>query len=106
MAEVIWTRQANHERIALLNYGQKQFGQHTAKQMRERINSYLHTLAEHPKAGMLEPLLANREVEYRSLVVHKLIKLIYRIQGDKIFIVDLWDTRREPSHLTRRIRGK
>lgn len=106
MAEVIWTQRANHERIAWLSYSEREFGQHSAQQIHERINSYLHTLAEHPKAGKSEPLLAKRETEYRSLVVHKLIKLIYRIQGDKIFIVDLWDTRCEPSHLIKRIRGK
>lgn len=106
MAEIIWTRRANHERIALLSYGEKTFGIRTAEQMYEHINSFLHALAAHPFLGSPEPLLENRRTEYRSLVIHKHTKLIYRIQADKIFIVDLWDTRREPSHLIRRIRGK
>ena len=40
--------------------------------------------------------LAGRKREYRSIVVHKLFKLVYYVKGDTLHIAALWDTRREP----------
>ena len=36
---------------------------------------------------------------YRSIVATKYNKIIYFIDGDTIYIADLWDTRREPDTL-------
>ena len=33
---------------------------------------------------------------YRSVIINGLNKMVYRIDGDIIYIVDFWDTRREP----------
>ena len=46
----------------------------------------------------IEPLLVNREYVYRGLLIHKYCKVIYRIDETAgiIYIVDVWDTRREP----------
>ena len=59
-------------------------------------------LASNPYMGKIEPLLINRKGhEYRSLVIHEHFKLIYYIDLSQniLYIVDLWDTRREPSRL-------
>jgi hypothetical protein len=40
--------------------------------------------------------LANATIEYRSIVVNRLNKIVYLINNDDIEIVDFWDTRREP----------
>ena len=47
----------------------------------------------------MEPLLSNRPMAYRSVVINKLNKMIYYISNtdDVIYIVDFWDTRREPN---------
>lgn len=106
MANVIWTKRANRERIAILTYGAKEFGKYAAGKLNERIESYAILLDGNPHLGGLEPLLAERCREYRSLVVHEHYKLVYYIKGNTLYIVDLWDTRREPEKLVGRIRGK
>ena len=42
--------------------------------------------------------MAGRKAQYRSMVIHKHFKLVYRIdeQRQVIRIAALWDTRREP----------
>ncbi len=108
MVEVIWDDNANKKRIAFLSYGIKEFGLQTALKMNERIEDYVESLANNPKMGIVEPLLVHRKRKYRSLVVHKLIKLIYYINESpyRIHIADFWDTRREPSRLARLFKGK
>ena len=106
MAEVRWSRRANQERIAVLAYGAEEFGTQAAQRLNARIEDYTRTLSNTPLLGAVEPLLQERCLPYSSLVVHKHYKLIYRIAGQVIYIVDLWDTRREPELLARRIRSK
>ena len=53
-------------------------------------------LAANPRLGIAEPLLAGRKREYRSIVVHKLFKLVYYVKDETVYIAALWDTRREP----------
>ena len=106
MVEVIWTKRANRERIATLTYGAKEVGKNAAGKLNERIESYNVLLVENPRLGVLESLLVERRREYRSIVVHEHYKLIYYIKGKTLYIVDLWDTRREPAKLAKRIRGK
>ena len=99
MAEVVWSKKANRKRIAFLTYGEKEFGRKAAARMNERIGSYVQALAGNPYMGAVEPLLRGRKETYRSLVVHKLVKLIYTVNEatDRIHIADVWDTRREPA---------
>ena len=98
MAEVIWSKKANRKRIAFLTYGEKEFGRKTAAKMNERIESYAQALAGNPYMGIVESLLQGRKQTYRSLVVHKLVKLVYFVDetANRIQIYDVWDTRREP----------
>lgn len=98
MAEVVWSKNANRKRIAFLAYGKKEFGRKAAAKMNERIESHVQALAKNPYMGTVEPLLQGRRQTYRSLVVHKLVKLIYFVDdtANRIQISDVWDTRREP----------
>lgn len=86
--------------------GAQIFGVKIAQRLNDRIEDDVSRLAINPLMGAIEPLLNNRRLEYRSLVVHEHYKLVYRIEEPHIYIVDLWDTRREPDKLSRRIRGK
>lgn len=106
MVEVEWSKRANKERIAVLTYGAEVFGIRASIALHRRIEDYVNCLSNNPYMGAIEPLLAERHVEYRSLVVHEHYKLVYRILTDRIYIVDLWNTHREPEILSRRIRGK
>lgn len=54
-------------------------------------------LRNSPYIGQIDPLYADRPLTYRSVIINGLNKMVYRIDGDIIYIVDFWDTRREPN---------
>lgn len=105
MVKIVWSKKANQRRIAFLAYGKQKFGEQVAHKMNEHIKAHVHLLASNPQLGITEPLLTQRTRQYRSLVVHKLIKIIYFVDtsNNRIHIADLWDTRRDPGHLAQSI---
>ena len=103
-----WRKRA--ERRLDSNTGQcfRLFGERVAAQAYCQTKQHALLLANNPYMGPLEPLLAGRRRAYRSLVVHEHFKLIYYVDEKKsvLYIVDIWDTRREPSALARSIHSK
>ena len=94
--KVIWNNWSENLLRQTADYIQVEFGKEAKVKFIKDIY-YITTLLEaNPNLGKAEPLLANTPVLYRSLVVSRLNKIIYWINGDTIEIVDFWDTRREP----------
>ena len=98
MMKVIVQKAAARQISRVYTYGEQHFGKQAAEKTHARIMEALRLLAANPRLGVAEPLLANRKREYRSLVVHKLFKIVYYMDEDKqvIYLAVLWDTRREP----------
>jgi plasmid stabilization system protein ParE len=65
------------------------------------INVSVERLAIFPRLAAKEPLLAECEVDFRSLVVRRLFKVVYYIdeQNDKIAIITVFDCRQDPQKL-------
>ena len=105
MAEIIWNKQAEDEWRKKLLYGLDEFGRTTAIRFVNRTNEIVSIIRKHPKAGLREPLLRNKKKEYRYFHLVGSLKLLYYYveSSDTIRIVDVWDSRREPSRLQRRI---
>lgn len=101
MATVKWDAHARQSRKEILEYGEATWGKHTAQRMYRRIKESTALLAASPYLGPKEPLLQKHFPAYRSLVIHEHYKLIYRYVEDKeiVWIVDVWDTCREPRSL-------
>ena len=59
-------------------------------------------LIKNPYAGPLESSLEDRVEVYRSLVVHKYYKLVYRVleETQTVEIAAVWDVRRSPQVLS------
>ena len=93
---VIWDDDASEKLVNALEYGRYTFGERVMKKFYTRILDYEKLLQSNPGMGKKEPLLEKEPEGYRSLVVHPNYKLVYYVNGDTIYIVDLWDTRREP----------
>ena len=64
------------------------------------FKSHRSLLPLNPLMGSQEPLLSEK---YRSIVLHPLVKMIYSIDNDTIFIHDFWNTLRDPNYLISRI---
>ena len=103
-----WRKSAKAQLKKSVTYCVQQFGKHVALRFIDSIDHQVNLLASHPHLGSIEPRLENRKRTYRSLVVHEHFKLVYYIdvQKDLLYIVALWDTRREPAALTSQIRSK
>jgi len=79
-------------------YIQSEFGKKYRDLLLYKVQETRLYLATNPHLGSIEPLLSNRPTTYRSVVITKLNKMIYCIDDTNaiIYIVDFWDTRREP----------
>lgn len=56
-------------------------------------------LARFPQIAAVEELLADLPYSFRSLIVLKKYKVIYRIDKDRIIIDKVWDCRQNPDNL-------
>jgi Txe/YoeB family toxin of Txe-Axe toxin-antitoxin module len=56
-----------------------------------------------PESGTPEPLLSDRKIRYRSLIINDYYKLIYYVQGDILRIAAFWDMRMHPDKLRKSI---
>ena len=97
MMKVIVQKAAARQISRVYTYGEQHFGKRAAEKTHARIVEALHLLAANPRLSVEEPLLAGRKRQYRSLVVHKLFKLVYYVKDNTLYIAALWDTRREPA---------
>ena len=103
-----WQKRAETELEKVSVYCTELFGKRIAEKFIETIDQQVKRLTKNPELGFPEPLLTERQRKYRSLMINEHFKLVYYYDKakDTLFIIDLWDTRREPKSLSRRIRGK
>ncbi len=99
--KVIWQRLADqqlqeiYERLTAFNL-------RAAQALYAEIFDRVDKLSVFPEMAAMERLLEEREEKYRSLVIKKRYKVIYRVdfRYDEIHIVSVWDCRRDPQALT------
>lgn len=103
MVKVRWSRIAQNRKDELLTYGYKEFGRKSSTKLNNKIRDYAECLRDNPYMGKIEPLLEDSPRAYRSITIHKHYKLIYYIDGETVYITDVWDTRQEPKQLKNRL---
>lgn len=91
-----WSYRAQKQQDAVADYIFKEFGTLALREFYQKIDKVETDLVEFPEIGKLEPLLAHRKKLYRSIMLTKMNKLIYKINNDYIYVHAVWDTRREP----------
>lgn len=103
---IVWADDAKACLKEIILYGVDNWGLKVANQFHDNLIKIEQRLALNPELGHPELLLAERTFIYRSILIQKNFKLIYRIvrEKDSLLIVDIWDTRREPNRLKDRIR--
>lgn len=101
--KVIWSLQAKENLQNTSNYIRKEFGKKSKQKFLDEVLHVAVLLESNPYLGLIEPLLDEAPVEYRSIVVNHINKLVYYIHENTIEIVVLWDTRREPESLIKEL---
>ena len=106
MAQVKWQKRAEHELYRYLVKGFLEFGETTANKFAAKAGYISKELEKFPETGFPEPLLKERKKLYRACHINRRFKLIYYYAAstDTVHIADIWDTRREPSKLAKRIK--
>jgi toxin ParE1/3/4 len=67
----------------------------TAESVLKRLEAAAHSLEHHPQRGRLVPELAHLEIHlYRELVVRPW-RILYRLSGERVFILAVLDGRRD-----------
>lgn len=95
--KVIWQTPAKEGRDNVADYICRQFGTKRKTSFLQEVRNTTRLLRHSPHLGSIDPLYADRSVAYRSVIINGLSKLVYRIDDDAIYVVDFWDTRREPT---------
>lgn len=102
MMELIWERDAYALWEDTARYIEHEFGYIAMVDFINETSNIEVQLCGNPILGIVEPLLHNKSLEYRSILLSKHNKLIYFVT-DRINIIDIWDTRREPKSLSSNI---
>ncbi len=79
------------------------YAKRTINKLIAKIGDYHLSLADNPWMGMMEPNTENEDVVYRRIVIKPYFKVIYYIEGGKVLLYDLWDTRQDPDVLKGRL---
>lgn len=93
---LIWSEDAIESVDKTADYIEDNFGTARCLKFYEEVQAKADRLILHQNLGHIEPYLEGGKYEYRSLTINKLSKLIYRIDGETIRILYLWNTRRNP----------
>lgn len=103
---VIWSTASNKEYVKVLKYVYAEFGLRAAETLKREVDTCLGRIAKNPEIAAQEELLKGETCLYRSKIVGKHNKIVYKCDSENIYISDFWDMRREPSALSRRIKRK
>ena len=98
---LIWADEAIESVDNTADYIEEQFGLSRSIQFYDEVQSQAEKLETHPKLGPIDEDLAGGQHEYRSLGIGELSRLIYRIDGETIRILYLWNTRKDPLRLAK-----
>jgi toxin ParE1/3/4 len=92
-AEILWADQADDDLEAIVTFT-RQYSEDRAHQFVREVFERVEMLEDFPEMGRVSEL--RLEHEYREVVIGT-VKLFYRLEGQTVFIVRVWDVRRDPS---------
>ena len=95
---IVWTQFAASELKSIYQFYKHNASITVARNIKERIYSSVKQLHNHPLSGAIENNLTDSEYKYRYLVENN-YKIIYRYHNNNIYIVDIFDCRRNPEEM-------
>ena len=93
---IIWSDDAIKSVDRTADYIEDNFGVYSSIEFYDAVLEQADSLVQFPQKGPIDEDLKGGKYEYRSLGIGKLSRLIYRIDGETIRILYLWNTRRNP----------
>jgi plasmid stabilization system protein ParE len=90
--EVVFTKRAERDFENILNYIDNEFGVQATIHFKGLVIDFASLIQNFPEIGSLE----RPEKNIRGFVVHRRLKVFYRIKEERIIILRLFDTRQHP----------
>lgn len=90
--EIHWTKRADEKFDKILEYLLNQWSDRVTISFVLNVYDLIDTLAEFPEIGTIE----NKEKGIRGFTVVKQINIFYKVNGDKLIILDFFDNRQAP----------
>ena len=94
---------ARQQLLQITDYYAEWGGMRSVERLLDKIKEKQEIILKFPEAYHQEPLLTDRMIIYRSVIINDYYKMIYRIDNDIITISAFWDMRMHPKRLKRRI---
>ena len=94
--KIHWNKRAAAQLHEVEAYVLGRFGERVRQEFMDEVEQHVLELADMPLVGIRDPLFDHRKREYRSIIVRRLNKVVYYIEGDIVHIAAFWDCRREP----------
>ena len=107
MAKIIWEGNATQEFLAYVDNARQEFGKSTAQRWQKERKAIEWRLAHYPESYPPEELLRRKDIIIRHChLMNRRFKIIYYYDGseDVVLVLDIWDTKRNPSALIHRIK--
>jgi len=99
--EIIWTKFASNSLFEILIFVKNQAGSSISLKTKRQIFRTTRNIPRFPLAGKLEGLLIETGKEYRFKICGN-YKIIYRVEGKIVYIIDVFDCRQNPEKLIKR----
>ena len=99
--KVFWTKYALDSLSTVYYYYRNNVNVNIASNIRDSILSSTKQLEKFPQSGQTEELLMNLEEGHRYIIRGN-YKIIYKVQTNKVYITDVFDTRQNPERIYRR----
>jgi len=93
--KIIWTKEALQDTKLIYNYYKLRVSINVAESIKNQILSLSKTLNKQARQGQLEELLVHKNEEFRYLLTGN-YKVIYKIIEKEVFIMKVFDCRRNP----------
>ncbi len=102
---IIWTPLAKEKISGMIGYYLPQDGgPKKIRKILDKIEHRVDLLVNHPRSGQREMALESAGREYRRVVVGN-YKIIYSVDEEIVWIVDVWDCRMDPEVLRESVVG-
>ncbi len=97
--EIVWTDFARESVLDLLLFIRKCWGDTIASVAWGDIQKDIALLENFPEIGPVYLVNKQLDIVIRELVVNKKNKIYYYIRNDNVYIIVVWDTRKNPETL-------
>jgi plasmid stabilization system protein ParE len=90
--KIVYKKRFSNKLVKLLQYLENEWNENTAAEFLNKLDKRIESLKEHPLIG--KESAAKPEV--RAILITKHNKLYYKFSNNKVIIMNMYDTRKNP----------